>query len=198
MNKREEIQKVAIRLFLKKGYSNVTIMDICNELNITKPTFYKYVEAKEDLIIDLYDLIVKKITSNVLKVIDVDSSIERLVLIFNELMNETIAYNSDLYSQMLIANLNENRHSFDMRDEMTSICVLLVKKAQENHEIHNMQPPKILYKTLAYCFTGYETMWCIRNGLTNLKEDFYNSMRVILNVDEKYIEIFDKYTKGSD
>ena len=41
-------------------------------------------------------------------------------------------------------------------------------------------------------------MWCIRNGLTNLKEDFYNSMRVILNVDEKYIEIFDKYTKGSD
>ena len=198
MNKREEIQKVAIRLFLKKGYSNVTIMDICNELNITKPTFYKYVEAKEDLIIDLYDLIVKKITSNVLKVIDVDSSIERLVLIFNELMNETIAYNSDLYSQMLIANLNENRHSFDMRDEMTSICVLLVKKAQENHEIHNMQPPEILYKTLAYCFTGYETMWCIRNSLTNLKEDFYNSMRVILNVDEKYIEIFDKYTKGSD
>ncbi len=198
MNKREEIQKVAIRLFLKKGYSNVTIMDICNELNITKPTFYKYVEAKEDLIIDLYDLIVKKITSNVLKVIDVDSSIERLVLIFNELMNETITYNSDLYSQMLIANLNENRHSFDMRDEMTSICVLLVKKAQENHEIHNMQPPEILYKTLAYCFTGYEIMWCIRNGLTNLKEDFYNSMRVILNVDEKYIEIFDKYTKGSD
>ncbi|MDY3091777.1 MAG: TetR/AcrR family transcriptional regulator [Erysipelotrichaceae bacterium] len=198
MNKREEIQKVAIRLFLEKGYSNVTIMDICNELNITKPTFYKYVEAKEDLIIDLYDLIVKKITSNVLKVIDVDSSIERLVLIFNELMNETIAYNSDLYSQMLIANLNENRHSFDMRDEMTSICVLLVKKAQENHEIHNMQPPEILYKTLAYCFTGYETMWCIRNSLTNLKEDFYNSMRVILNVDEKYIEIFDKYTKGSD
>lgn len=198
MNKREEIQKVAIRLFLEKGYSNVTIMDICNELNITKPTFYKYVEAKEDLIIDLYDLIVKKITSNVLKVIDVDSSIERLVLIFNELMNETIAYNSDLYSQMLIANLNENCHSFDMRDEMTSICVLLVKKAQENHEIHNMQPPEILYKTLAYCFTGYETMWCIRNSLTNLKEDFYNSMRVILNVDEKYIEIFDKYTKGSD
>ena len=198
MNKREEIQKVAIRLFLEKGYYNVTIMDICNELNITKPTFYKYVEAKEDLIIDLYDLIVKKITSNVLKVIDVDSSIERLVLIFNELMNETITYNSDLYSQMLIANLNENRHSFDMRDEMTSICVLLVKKAQENHEIHNMQPPEILYKTLAYCFTGYETMWCIRNGLTNLKEDFYNSMRVILNVDEKYIEIFDKYTKGSD
>ncbi len=198
MTKREEIQKVAIRLILKKGYSNVTIMDICNELNITKPTFYKYVEAKEDLIIDLYDLIVKKITSNVLKVIDVDSSIERLVLIFNELMNETITYNSDLYSQMLIANLNENRHSFDMRDEMTSICVLLVKKAQENHEIHNMQPPEILYKTLAYCFTGYEIMWCIRNGLTNLKEDFYNSMRVILNVDEKYIEIFDKYTKGSD
>lgn len=198
MNKKAEIQKVAVKLFLEKGYSNVTIMDICNELNITKPTFYKYVAAKEDLIIDLYDLIVKRITTDVLKVINVDSSIERLVLIFDELMNETITYNSDLYSQMLIANLNENRHSFDMRDEMTRICVLLVKKAQENHEIHNMQPPEILYETLAYCFTGYETMWCIRDGLSDLKKEFYDSMKVILNVDEKYINIFDKYTKGSD
>lgn len=198
MIKRAEIQEVAIRLFLEKGYSNVTIMDICNELNITKPTFYKYVGAKEDLIIDLYDFIVKEITGDVLKIIDVDSYIERLILIFNELMDKTIAYKSDLYSQMLIANLNENRHSFDMRDEMTEICTLLVKKAQENNEIHNPQSAGLLYKTLAYCFTGYETMWCIDNGQSDLKLNFFDSMKVILDIDNKYLNIFDKYLKGSN
>ena len=40
---REEISDTAVKLFLDKGYNNVTIQDICNELNITKPTFYKYI-----------------------------------------------------------------------------------------------------------------------------------------------------------
>lgn len=52
---REEISDTAVKLFLDKGYNNVTIQDICNELNITKPTLYKYISNKEDLILDLYD-----------------------------------------------------------------------------------------------------------------------------------------------
>ena len=45
--KAEEIKQKAIALFLDKGYNNVTIQDICDELHITKPTLYKYVNAKE-------------------------------------------------------------------------------------------------------------------------------------------------------
>ena len=52
---REEISDTAVKLFLDKGYNNVTIQDICNELNITKPTLYKYISNKEDLILDLDD-----------------------------------------------------------------------------------------------------------------------------------------------
>ena len=40
---KEEISQTAVQLFLDKGYNNVTIQDICNELHITKPTLYKYV-----------------------------------------------------------------------------------------------------------------------------------------------------------
>ena len=92
MTKKEEIQQVAIDLFLEKGYSNVTIMDICNALNITKPTFYKYVNAKEDLILDLYDFTIEEITSNTLLVLQADSNIERLIIIFNDLINKTLAF----------------------------------------------------------------------------------------------------------
>ena len=36
---KEEISQTAVQLFLDKGYNNVTIQDICNELHITKPTY---------------------------------------------------------------------------------------------------------------------------------------------------------------
>ena len=52
---KEKISQTAVQLFLDKGYTNVTIQDICNELHITKPTLYKYVNNKEELILDLYD-----------------------------------------------------------------------------------------------------------------------------------------------
>lgn len=193
MTKKEDIQAVAIQLFLDKGYSNVTIMDICKELNITKPTFYKHVKSKEELILNLYDYTVNTITSNPMSVLEVDSNIERLILVFNDLVNETIAFKSDLFSQMLIANLNENQHSFDMRSKMTDLCTLLIKKAQQNHEIKNFNDPDVLYRSIAYAYTGYETMWCIYNGNTNIKEDFYTTLNAILEVADPYKDVYKKY-----
>lgn len=195
MVKKEDIFNAAINLFLKKGYSNVTIMDICNQLNITKPTFYKHVNGKEDLILNLYDYIINNITSDTIKVIEADSNVERLVVIFSELMDQTLAYNSDLYSQMLIANLNQNRHSFDLRNKMTDLCVLLIQKAQKYKEIKNTKDAKFLYQTIAYCFTGYETMWCINDGKIDIKREFFKSMQVILDVEDEYLACFDKYVK---
>ena len=36
---------------------------------------------------------------------------------------------------MFIANLKENRHSFDMRDNLTKLCIIIIKKAQEQKEL---------------------------------------------------------------
>ena len=45
--KKRAIEEVAVNLFLEKGYSNTTINDICEVMDITKSTFYKYFNAKE-------------------------------------------------------------------------------------------------------------------------------------------------------
>ena len=66
---REEISDTAVKLFLDKGYNNVTIQDICNELNITKPTLYKYISNKEDLILDLYDSTIDHLVKDTYKLV---------------------------------------------------------------------------------------------------------------------------------
>ena len=66
---RKEISDTAVKLFLDKGYNNVTIQDICNELNITKPTLYKYISNKEDLILDLYDSTIDHLVKDTYKLV---------------------------------------------------------------------------------------------------------------------------------
>jgi len=47
---RKNIQKTATKLFLKYGLRSVSIDDICNELRMSKKTFYTYFSQKEELI----------------------------------------------------------------------------------------------------------------------------------------------------
>ncbi|MDD4922265.1 MAG: TetR/AcrR family transcriptional regulator [Bacteroidales bacterium] len=49
-NLRTNIKKTAAKLFLKYGLRSVSIDDICNELRISKKTFYTHFSQKEELI----------------------------------------------------------------------------------------------------------------------------------------------------
>lgn len=128
---REEISDTAVKLFLDKGYNNVTIQDICNELNITKPTLYKYISNKEDLILDLYDSTIDHLVKDTYKLVDSDSHYQQLLIVFSTLIKDTKKYGYDLFSQMFIANLKENRNSFAMRESLTKLCIIIIKKAQK-------------------------------------------------------------------
>ena len=159
---REEISDTAVKLFLDKGYNNVTIQDICNELNITKPTLYKYISNKEDLILDLYDSTIDHLVKDTYKLVDSDSHYQQLLIVFSTLIKDTKKYGYDLFSQMFIANLKENRNSFAMRESLTKLCIIIIKKAQKNKEIHNLSNPEFIYQALAHTFTGHEALWCIK------------------------------------
>lgn len=50
MDVREKILKTASDLFLKYGLRSVSIDDICNELHISKKTFYAHFKQKEELV----------------------------------------------------------------------------------------------------------------------------------------------------
>ena len=190
---KQEISNKAIQLFLEKGYSNVTIQNICDELHITKPTFYNYIHSKEELILDLYDITISSLVNNTYQLVDVNTHYEQLLVIFSTLIHDTKKYGSDLFSQMFIANLKENHHSFDMRDNLTKLCIIIIKKAQENKEIQNTCLPQDIYTAIAHVFTGHEALWCIHDGNQDFEENFYKSMNTILMVNDELQDIYKKY-----
>lgn len=190
---KETITEAALDLFLKEGFNNVTVNQICEHCDITKPTFYKYVNSKDDLILNLYDQTISNILGDTYHLLQADSHFEQLLMIFNALIQETKRFGSDLFSHMLIANLNENKHSFDMRNSLTDLCVMIIKKSQEKNEIKNHTDPHILYETLAHLFTGYETVWCIEDGKTQWNKSFYQSLIALLQVEDQFVDIYKKY-----
>ncbi|GAA2679466.1 TetR family transcriptional regulator [Streptomyces aculeolatus] len=47
----ERLSDTAVRLFLEKGYEQVTVADIAAAVDISKPTLFRYFPAKEDLVL---------------------------------------------------------------------------------------------------------------------------------------------------
>jgi len=178
----ETINDVAIKLFLEKGYTQVTINDICEACGITKPTFYKHAGSKENLILDFYDRTIHELLIDTYHFLEASSHYEQLVLVFRTLIKNTKEYGQDLFSQMFISNLTEDHHSFDMRDNLTKLCVVIIKNAQKAGEIANKSDAGLLYRGIAYMFTGYECMWCIKKGETDWEREFFESAEALLLV----------------
>lgn len=51
---KEKITEQSILLFEKKGFSQTSIQDIVDELEVTKGTFYYYFSSKEQLLMDIH------------------------------------------------------------------------------------------------------------------------------------------------
>ncbi|GAB3741663.1 TetR/AcrR family transcriptional regulator [Microlunatus parietis] len=49
---REAIDEVALDLFLRNGYAAVTVADLVAAAGISRPTFFRYVTRREDLVLD--------------------------------------------------------------------------------------------------------------------------------------------------
>jgi AcrR family transcriptional regulator len=59
--KREAVIRAAARLFRERGYHRTSLDDLATALNVTKPTLYRYVENKEEILFECFRLGVERI-----------------------------------------------------------------------------------------------------------------------------------------
>lgn len=61
-------------LFEKKGFTNTSIQDIVDQLNVTKGTFYYYFTSKESLLMTIHEQYIDFIVERQKKILDTPSS----------------------------------------------------------------------------------------------------------------------------
>lgn len=81
----QDIIELAGSKFLQLGIRNVSIDDICNELRISKKTFYKYFQQKEDLILSVLIDGGEKVQDKMQKIYQNHNAIDALILIIKEI-----------------------------------------------------------------------------------------------------------------
>lgn len=54
--KREAVLRTAVQLFLEQGYHRVTLNDVAERLNITKPALYNYFRGKDEILFECWAL----------------------------------------------------------------------------------------------------------------------------------------------
>jgi AcrR family transcriptional regulator len=176
------IIETANKLFLEKGYQNVTVVDICEACDISKTTFYYHLKSKEDIILHFYDSLTHNISQHLISIFAMDNYWEQLMVCFESLVAEAYKYGTDFFSQMMISNLKEDFGSYDLRDELTNIAVLIIKKGQEAGQIRNKSNAEDLYKASTYVFLGHEVTWCIKKGNFDWKNEIRKSLENIYDV----------------
>ena len=178
----EFIIEKANQLFMEKGYQNVTVMDICEACNISKTTFYYHLNSKEDIILHFYDSSTHNLSQYLLSILSTDNHWEQLMVCFNSLVEEAYKYGTGFFSQMMISNLKQDYGSYDLRDELTRIAVIIIKKGQESGQIRNKSNAEDLYTASAYTFLGQEFTWCIKDGKFDWRTEMRKALENIYDV----------------
>ncbi len=98
---RQKIIDSASRLIVEKGIENTSLADIARETDISKGTLYYYYASKDDLIFDLTERHMSRITSELLDLIahgtdNVDAT-ETLKIVYETLINADTRSRLHLY-----------------------------------------------------------------------------------------------------
>ena len=140
MSKREALIFTAAKLIHEKGYNNIGIKAILDEMNIPKGSFYHYFKSKEELGLSIIDLYIND-TGNCLN--QVEKSIKGLNEFFNIFFNRLVELKmkSGCPVGNLILELSDESENFRLRLlewynklENWTIEVLEKEKISNSHE----------------------------------------------------------------
>lgn len=122
---KDRIKKQSIRLFEKKGFSETSIQDIVETLEVTKGTFYYYYSSKEQLLMDIHKEYIEDLLQRQRKIIDSSGSQKDKLKRIIHLLISDIARNGESGKVFF----REMRH-------LTIDNAIEIKKRREEFRLH--------------------------------------------------------------
>jgi AcrR family transcriptional regulator len=183
---KSRIIDTAYRLFKELGYDNVSVNQICHASGITKPTFYRYLKSKDDLISYFYDRLTGELADSLLTMIAAENYWEQIWAGFRSILDWSLEFGQDLYSQLFVANLKENKGTFHISEPLMRAMVVLVERAQNADQIRNKSKAEDLYRNSIYLSFGYGVNWCIEKGSFDLLKEFRAALENMYDVAPEY------------
>ena len=99
------IINTSYKLFMENGYDQTTVNDICVACSITKTTFYRYIDSKEELLSFFFNDINEKIDELKLNAETHTDYVQQIIDAFDLIITHMLQFQQELYCQLYISNL---------------------------------------------------------------------------------------------
>jgi Transcriptional regulator len=185
MEKRNEILKSAYHMFCEKGYEEVFVREIADEVGISKALFQHYFTKKVDILETMLKELLEVSFSYVDSIITKDESIYLRLSVYANIFFKTINLQSDLYK--FIVNIISNKELLKMWTNIIYQWLITIK----NNEMENISEREFQI-ALSFSMAGGTELLLLNEALniqvSFIVEQMVNSFMRILNNDQKDIE----------
>lgn len=182
-DRKEEIIDTSYQLFINRGYDNVSVMDICRACQITKPTFYKYIPSKEDLLVLYYDGTIETLLDILGERKDDPDTFDQIWKGVSYVLERSLEFGHDLYSRYLQYIFKLHRPTKRYDSPVRDYVLILIKKAQETGQIKNMASPEEIFLILRNSCLGLSCQWCFGQGEFDLLGKYYEAYCTVMHPD---------------
>ncbi len=179
----------SMRLFKEKGYDNVSIGEICKANEISKPTFYKYIPAKELVLVEYFQQVRQDAMEQARQYMAEDrpaAAIQKLLICMIEAALELGPNLYRIYWSYLLRQCAES----DCRtSDLKHLVADAIARLQEKGEILSKGNPEKLAMVLLDVSEGFGISWAMLDGCFDPVEKYQASVREVLGVvvtPEKY------------
>ncbi|MFP4846960.1 TetR/AcrR family transcriptional regulator [Winogradskyella sp. PE311] len=169
--RKEEIIRVAAKLFKSKGYSAVTMRDLAKAMDIKAASLYNHISSKQAILQDIVIAIAEDFTTGMQKIMDSDTtSIGRLeqviglhVKIATENADGLAALNTDW---MHLENKLE--YYLKLRNDYEANYLRIIEAGIANNELKSVKPDVLMFSMLSTLRSLY--LWLPKKEIVNQQE----------------------------
>ena len=184
---KEQIFETGVRLAQSMPPGTLTVAAVCSEMGIVKSTFYRHYRSLKDLLSDvLYqdsEQTLKKIPEIVL---EDSTNVEKIERLWDIATTKIVAYGPRVLGYILqYGEKNADEKHFYLQEPFMGTVKLLIRRAQCEGEIMNMNDPDALFFAIHTYFTGNNLGWAMGDGAFDYKEYLLLGIRGILGVSMK-------------
>ena len=180
--RKEEIVRVAAKLFKEKGYSAISMRDLASAMGIRAASLYNHINSKQDILKDIIISIAEQFTEGMSEILTSDrSNIEKLKQIIE------LHVNISSHNANGMASLNNDwmhledqlDYYMELRRNYEDNFRVILKNGIESNEIKGSKPEIMLFSMLSTLRSLY--LWIPKKEDLNPKELTSSLNEILIN-----------------
>lgn len=181
-SKRLAIINSAMEMIMEQGYAKVSVELICRKNGITKPTFYKYVRAKEMILVHHFEEAMEAALAKARENLDQGKPVQALGELLASMNYTASEVGPELYRVYWNYVLKERNTTGRALPNVHSSIVECLETLQKEGLMETREEPKKLAMVLMDISEGLGISWAGNDGGFDLMKTYCKIVHAILRI----------------